>query len=361
MPAASPGTHRRRGFPPGGGGASVPVKKTRPEERLARSMMRLAGAVAAGLAVAVPAWADDARIAVVVRDFDNPYWRALRDGAADEGRKLGLKVVVQAGATETDTVGENARIATLSNQDFTCFAVVPVNGSNVIRPLIPVSRKGIAILNLDTGLDQQAVDDAGLRITGFIGSDNAEAGRLAGRHLLAVANGHGKIAILEGTPGEHNGIVREKAFRAVAAGKFNIVSAQTGNFERARGLSITESLLRLHPDLVGIFAANDEMGLGAAQAIADAGRGGRIKVVSIDGVHEALDSVKSGVLNGTVSQYPYAEGQMAVQACQALAQKRPIAAHMTSPIALITSGNVDRALGATPRPFESFADPFGTP
>ena len=323
--------------------------------------LAFAGLAAAAVAATLPARADDARIAVVVRDFNNPYWRALRDGAADEGRKLGLKVVVQAGATETDFAGENARIATLSNQDFTCFAVVPVNGSNVITPLIPVSRKGIPILNLDTGLDQQAVDDAGLRVTGFIGSDNAEAGRLAGRHLLAVANGHGKVAVLEGTPGEHNGIVRETAFREAAVGKFNLVSAQTGNFERARGLSITERLLRLHPDLVGIFAANDEMGLGAAQAIANAGRGGQVKVVSIDGIHEALDAVKSGALNGTVSQYPYAEGQMAVQACQAIARKRPIGAHVTSPIALITSANVDRAIAATPRPFESFADPFGAP
>jgi len=219
--------------------------------------LALAGLAAAAVTATVPVHADDARIAVVVRDFNNPYWRALRDGAADEGRKLGVKVVVQAGATETESAGENAKIATLSNQDFTCFAVVPVNGSNVITPLIPVSRKGIPILNLDTGLDQQAVDDAGLKIAGFIGSDNTQAGRLAGRHLLAVANGHGKVAILEGTPGEHNGIVREKAFREVAAGKFNVVSAQSGNFERARGLSITESLLRLHPDLVPLVIDRD--------------------------------------------------------------------------------------------------------
>ncbi len=340
---------------------------------MAKLMMRLAaagavaaGVVASGLVTAAPAQAADAetadaRVAVIVRDFNNPYWRALRDGAADEGRKLGIKVVVQAGATETDSAGENSKIATLSNQDFTCFAVVPVNGSNVITPLIPVSRKGIPILDLDTGLDQQAVDDAGLKITGFIGSDNAEAGRLAAEHLLEVTGGKGQVMILEGTPGEHNGIVREKAFRKAVAGKLDVVAAQTGDFERARGLSITESLLRVHPGLVGVFAANDEMGLGAAQAIANAGKGGQVKVVSIDGVAEALASVKSGVLNGTVSQYPYAEGQMAVQACQALAHGKPIAAHVTSPIALIIATNVERAMAAAPRPFESFADPFGTP
>ena len=330
---------------------------------MAKLMMRLAaaGALAAGLAAAAPVQAADAKVAVILRDFNNPYWRALRDGAADEGKKLGLKVVIQAGATETDSAGENSKIATLSNQDFTCFAVVPVNGSNVITPLIPVSKKGIPILNLDTGLDQQAVDDAGLKITGFIGSDNAEAGRLAGEHLLAVTGGKGKVIVLEGTPGEHNGIVREKAFRRAVAGKLDVVAAQTGDFERARGLSITESLLRVHPDLVGVFAANDEMGLGAAQAIANAGKGSQVKVVSIDGVNEALTSVKSGVLNGTVSQYPYAEGQMAVQACQAIANGKSIAAHVTSPIALIIASNVDRAIAAAPRPFEPFADPFGTP
>lgn len=315
------------------------------------------------MVASAPAYAQSstAHVAIVVRDFNNPYWRALRDGAIDEGKKLNIPVAVQAGSSETDSVGENAKISTMANQNFTCFGVVPVNATNIITPLIPVSKKGIPIINLDTGLDAGAVSAAGLKITSFIGSDNSNAGKIAGEHMLKLLNGKGNVAILEGIPGEQNGINRETAFRNATAGKLTVVQAQSADYERGRAMTMVEAMLKVHPDLNGIFAANDEMGLGAAQAIANAGKAGQIKVVSIDGVSEALAAVKSGKLSGSISQYPYAEGQMAVQACQALAAGKPVPAHIDSPIKLITAANAAQAIKSFPRPFFSYDDPFGAP
>lgn len=302
-----------------------------------------------------------ARVAIVLRDFGNPYWRALRDGAVAEGKKLGVPVSVQAGSSETDSVGENAKISTMANENFTCFGVVPVNATNIITPLVPVSNKHIPIINLDTALDAKAVKQAGLHLTGFIGSDNSQAGRIAGRYMLKQLGGKGQVAILEGIPGEQNGINRETAFRKTVAGKLKIVQAESADYERGRALTEAEAMLRVHPHLTGIFAANDEMGLGAAQAIVNAGKSKQIHVVSIDGIHEALESVRSGKLSGTVSQYPYAEGEMAVQACQQLAEGKPIPSHVTSPIKLITPQNAGKAIKDFPRPFFAFKDPFGAP
>jgi ribose transport system substrate-binding protein len=217
------------------------------------------------------------------------------------------------------------------------------------------------IIDLDSGLDQNAVTAAGLKITSFIGSDNYDAGQIAAAYMLGLLNNDGNVAILEGIPGEHNGILRESAFRKTTAGKLDIVQAEAADYERDRALTETEDMLRVHPDLAGIFAANDEMGLGAAQAIANAGNEGKIKVVSIDGVKEALEAVQSGKLGGTISQYPYAEGEMAVQACVSLSEGKSIPSHITSPIKLITPKNADQALKSFPRPFFSFNDPFGAP
>jgi ribose transport system substrate-binding protein len=302
-----------------------------------------------------------ARVAIVTRDFNNPYWRALRDGAVDEGKKLGIEVSVQAGSNETDSAGENAKISTMANQNYTCFGVVPVNATNIITPLIPVSRKNIPIINLDTALDPKAVQEAGLKITSFIGSDNSHAGEIAGQYMLQQLGGKGRVAILEGIPGEQNGINRETAFRKEVAGKLTIVQAESADYERNRALTDVEGMLKVHPDLNGIFAANDEMGLGAAQAILNAGKSQTIKVVSVDGIHEALEAVASGKLDGTVSQYPYVEGEMAVQACQRLAEGKTIPTHITSPIELITKANAQKAITDFPKPFFTFQDPFGPP
>lgn len=317
-----------------------------------------AGVLAAGAASAAP---DKANVAIVVRDFSNPYWQALRDGAIAEGKKLGVPVTVQAGNNETDTVGQNNKISTMANQPFTCFGVVPVNSTNVITPLLPISRRGTPIINLDTALDAKAVKQSGLKLTSFIGSDNSQAGRIAAQHMLDELDGKGEVAILKGIPGEQNGIDRETAFRKVVKGKLDIVQATPADYKRSKALNKTEAMLRAHPDIQGIFAANDLMGLGAARAVLNAGKKDQITVISIDGVTEAIKAVKKGTLSATISQYPYAEGEMAVQACQKIAQGKKVPDDITSPIKLITQDNADQALKAFPKPFFRFADPFGQP
>lgn len=305
-----------------------------------------------------PASSGGSRAAVITRDFNNPYWAALRDGALDEGKTRSLDVNVQAGANETDTAGENAKISTLVTQNYDCYAAVPVDASNIITPLIPASRQGKPILNLDTQIDTAAAAQAGLKVTSFIGSDNTDAGRVAGQHMLQLLGGQGKVVILEGIPGEQNGINRESSFRATTAGKLAVVQAEPADYKQDKAQTVMDAMLKVHPDITGIFAANDTMGLGAVQSVANAGKAGQIKVVSVDGIKDALQAVQAGRLAATVTQYPYAEGQMAVEACQALKQGKQIPSRVVSPIQLITAQNVGEALTAFPKPFFHFDDPL---
>lgn len=97
-------------------------------------------------------------------------------------------------------------------------------------------------------------------------------------YLFKQLDGTGKVAILEGIPGEQNGINRETAFRQQVKGKLEIVQATPADYERSKALNKTEGMLRAHPDLNGIFAANDLMGLGAARAVLNAGKQDQIKV-----------------------------------------------------------------------------------
>jgi ribose transport system substrate-binding protein len=297
------------------------------------------------------------RIAIVTRDFTNPYWAAMRDGAIDEGKKQGVTVNVQAGETETDSAGENAKISTLAVQNYNCFGVVPVNATNVITPLAPVAKKKTPILNLDTQIDPKASKAAGVSYASFIGSDNLQAGRIAGTELLKKVKG-GDVAILQGIAGEQNGINREKGFAAATSGKLNVVAKQPADYDQSKGQTVTEGILRAHPNIKGVFAANDTMGLGAARAIENAGKKGKIPVVSIDGITAALKAVKSGQLDGTVTQYPYAEGQMAVQACIRLAAKKTVPSRIVAPIALIGKDDASKALASFPKPFKPFDNPL---
>lgn len=298
-----------------------------------------------------------AKIAIVTRDFTNPYWAALRDGAIAEGKKQGVTVNVQAGDNETDSSGENAKISTLAGQNYNCFGVVPVNATNVITPLVPVAQKGIPILNLDTQIDPGASKAAGVSYASFIGSDNLQAGTLAGQALQAKV-GTGNVAILQGIAGEQNGINREKGFAAATAGKLTVVAKQPADYDQSKAQTVTEAILQAHPDIKGIFAANDTMGMGAAQAVKNAGKAGQITIISVDGIKAALQAVQAGTLSATITQYPYAEGQLAVQACIKAVAKKAVPTRVVAPIKLIDKSNVDKALRSFPQPFEPFANPL---
>lgn len=230
----------------------------------------------------------NAKVAIVIRDFSNPYWAALRDGAVAEGKAQGVDVTVKAGSGETDSQGENSQISTLATQDYNCFGVVPVNATNVITPLVPVARKKIPILNLDTQVNPQAAKAAGVSFTSFIGSDNLSAGQKAGTALLAKMGGKGQVAILQGIAGEQNGINRLKGFGAVTANKLQVVASQPANYDQNTALNVTAAILQAHPSITGIFAANDTMGLGAAQAVKNAGRQGKVAIISVDGIQDML-------------------------------------------------------------------------
>jgi ribose transport system substrate-binding protein len=302
----------------------------------------------------------DVRIAIVTRDFTNPYWAALRDGAVAEGKKLGVTVDVQAGQSETDSTGENSKLSTMAGQNYNCFGVVPVNATNVITPLVPLAQRKIPILNLDTQIDPNASQQAGVSYASFIGSDNLSAGQQAGQALVQRMGGHGDVAILQGIAGEQNGINRQQGFSQAAAGKLTIVATQPADYDQAKAQTVTEAILKAHPEITGIFAANDTMGLGAAEAVRNAGLTGKVSIISVDGITAALQAVKAGTLDGTISQYPYAEGQLAVQACTDLVRHQAVPARVVAPIALIDSGNADKAISSFPQPFVPFTDPLNS-
>jgi ribose transport system substrate-binding protein len=91
-----------------------------------------------------------------------------------------------------------------------------------------------------------------------------------------------------------------------------VVARQTANFNRAEGLTVMENLLQAHPDISGVFAQNDEMALGAIEAIEAAGLMGRIHVVGFDATDDAVNSVERGEMAATVAQQPYEMGWLAV-------------------------------------------------
>lgn len=301
---------------------------------------------------------DPARVALVTRNLTNAYWVAWNEGAEARFEERKVKGTVAVGESETDIQGMSNNLATLANQDWDCIGVVPINDSNVITPLVTAAERGIDIIDIDALIDPEAAEAAGLDIATYIGSDNKKAGTLAAEKMIELSSGTGKVAMLLGTPGEHNSTLRQEGFREGVEGELEIVQEVSANFERSQAQTAVEAMLKVHPDLTGIFAANDEMGLGALRAIQTAGLADQVKVISVDGIQEALESVRDGGLAGTIIQYPYVMSGMAVDACIALKNGHELPEYVPAPISLITAENAQAQIDAYPLPLEEPENPF---
>ncbi|MBX3095742.1 MAG: ABC transporter substrate-binding protein [Fimbriimonadaceae bacterium] len=154
----------------------------------------------------------------------------------------------------------------------------------------------------------------------FIGSDFVKEGEMAAEWMLKNVKGPVKIAELTGTPGSAPANDRAAGFRAIIKDNpdYSIVFSQTGEFERAKGKAVAEALLKGEfKDVNVIFAHNDDMALGAIQAIEEAGKvpGKDIIIISIDGVHDAFVAMSEGKLNCSVECNPLL-GPLIMDACE---------------------------------------------
>jgi ribose transport system substrate-binding protein len=137
-----------------------------------------------------------------------------------------------------------------------------------------------------------------------VGYNNYGAAKILGEWVLKTLGNEGKVAVLLGTPGVHAND-RLKGFEDALAGSgWKIVVTQQADWARDKGQSVAETILQANPDITLIYGQNDEMALGAYQAVSDRGMTDKVKVVGLDGVKAALESIKAGELTGTMNVVP---------------------------------------------------------
>ena len=297
-------------------------------------------------------------VAAVIKGLDNAFFQAMEDGINDTATADDVDVTVQAAADIGDTTGQADKLTTLAGQDFACFVVNPISGTNLVQALAPVAAAGKTIVNIDNPIGADAADAAGIDIATYIGTDNEAAGGKAGDFVTSQVPAGSEVAVIGGIAGDVTSAARVDGFSAAVDGKVDIVQEEAADWKREVALTKATDILAAHPDVVAFFAANDDMGLGIVKAVENAGLTGKVVVVSVDGNKDALQSVADGGLSATVAQYPYAIGSLGVQACEAAAAGETLPDNVESPTALVTADVAQEAIDAFPQPFEQFDNPL---
>ncbi|AKU15660.1 ABC transporter substrate-binding protein [Luteipulveratus mongoliensis] len=236
----------------------------------------------------------------------NPFRIAETKSIRDEAARLGIpKGNLLTTNAQSDLNKQISDIKSLLSQGVQLLIVAPLNSDGLQPALDAAKAKKVPVVTIDRQVTSKPCTD----YLTFIGSNFVSQGQRAADAMIKETGGKGKVAILLGASGNNVTTDRTKGFKDQLAAKgpgLKIVAEQTGDFERSKGQSVMEQLIQSHPDITAVYAENDEMGVGAVNALRSAGKtpGKDVKIVSVDGTRNAVQLLADGKYNGVIESNP---------------------------------------------------------
>ncbi len=256
---------------------------------------------------------------------NNPFFVSLKKGVEEQAKTMGLKVkIVDA---QNDPAKQANDISDLLESGVTVLIVNPVDSAAISTSVEAANNKKIPVITVDRSADKGTV-------VSHIASDNVKGGEMAAK-LIADKMGNGaKVAELEGIPGASATRERGQGFHNIADKMLTVVTKQTAEFDRTKGLNVATNMLQANPDVVAIFAHNDEMALGAIQAAKSAGK--QIFIVGFDGTEDAQKAVQDATMAATIAQQPELMGKLAVETAAKVVKGEKVEAKIPAELKLVT-------------------------
>jgi len=278
---------------------------------------------------------DGIKVNVIVKALNSDYYKILQAGAMAAGKELGVTVNVIGPNSETDITGQTSMVEDSLIKKVSALVVAPSQPDAMIAALNKVKADGIPLLLVDS--------DANCDKISYIGTGQAVGGKMGGKYIADKVGKGAKAIILRGALGDACHDQRAAgALEGMKEGGVTVIATQPANSDRNLGMTVMENLLQANPDVKAVFATNDEMALGAVQALKQAGRKDII-VVGFDGSPDALKSIANGELTASVAQKPYEMGKQSVELAVKAAKGEKIPDRVDTGTSVIDKASVGAA------------------
>ncbi|MBM9468994.1 D-ribose ABC transporter substrate-binding protein [Nakamurella leprariae] len=240
-------------------------------------------------------------IAIITVDPSNPYWKAEVDTAVAKATELGYTTTTSAHKNDPDE--QQRLMETAINAKVSGILLDPAGAEESIAIVQRATDAGIPV-----ALVNAEINETGIAVAQIV-SNNAQGATIGAEAWSEAMNYTGTYVELFGNPSDNNAQVRSDGYEAVISQYPDLqkVGEEIANWDRQEGQEKMEALLSAHPDITGVIAGNDEMALGAINAIKAANKIDQIKVLGFDGNQDAVNAVKAGEMVATVVQ-PIVEG-----------------------------------------------------
>ena len=281
--------------------------------------------------------AEDMNVAGVLMALNSDYWHMIESGIINGGVQQGIGVKVTGPTSESDVTGQIAMIEDQLTAGAKGLILAPCDTKAVLPVLEECREKGVPVILIDMDLEEENHD---LRAT-FIGTSEYEAGKKVGEYIIENFE-PGKIAVIRGLAGLPSHDARANGMRDVVEEKgFEVITEQPADSERGKAVNVAENIISASPDVSIIYCTNDEMALGAYQAVEGKQKQDDIFVIGFDGSPDALKSIKEGKLGASLAQQPIEMGEKAVESLKTIFDGGTIESNVFTDTQIIDSKNVE--------------------
>jgi ribose transport system substrate-binding protein len=274
-----------------------------------RRRVLIAGALAAaGLTRAAGAATVEGgmpKIALVLKSLSDPFTAAMANAAKNYQQHYASQfaLTVRGTATEPDTAGQVRIVEDLIRAKMNAIVIAPSGSKGLTSVVARAIKAGIIVVSIDNPLDDALQDAAKISVP-FVGPDNRKGAMLVANYLVERLKPGDQVAIIEGIAADRNAQQRTAGYKeAMNAAGMQLVATEAGDWEYGKGRDIASKILGQHPQIRGLLCANDNMAMGAADAVRDAGRTGGVYITGYNAIEAIKPLIADGHVLATVNQF----------------------------------------------------------
>jgi len=274
-------------------------------------------------------------VVLVLKNFVNPVWLDMQRGGEAAAKELGINIKTLAPLKADNNEEQVKAIEDAIIQKVDAIVVVPSDSNGIIPAIEKANKAGIPVINVNTKAN-------GGKCETFVAVENYDAAFMAAEAMGAKLNGKGTVIVLEGVPGAQSAIDLDAGTKA-ALKKYpgiEIVASQTAKFQRAEAMKVMENLLQRFPNVSAVLAANDEMALGAVEAIDAIGKTGKILVSGLDANADAVKAIAAGKMTISCDKRSYQQGYEGVKAAVKFLNGEKLPARVVIQTNVVDSSNI---------------------
>lgn len=245
------------------------------------------------------------RIALVLKSVTDPFTMAMTHAAQNYQQHYASQfgLTIRGTTTESATSVQIKMVEDLIKAKMNAIVIAPTDSKALTAVVARGIKAGIIMITIDNPLDDASQDAAGISVP-FVGPNNFNGATQVGRYLAARLKPGDEVGIIEGISADRNAQQRTSGCKdAMAAGGMKVVAIQAGDWDYGKGRDVASKMLNDNPQIRGLLCGNDNMAMGAVDAVRDAGRTGGVYITGYNDADAIKPLIADGRVLATINQF----------------------------------------------------------